>query len=136
MRMPAADQKEVAELLQRSVAGLLLCAAFGVAFLVKGGVALITGGGALLLSGVFFAGLVVYSWRHYHPYWSWLIWAVPGPALVISAFQLFIVPSHLTGEISVVVGLLGLFGCAGLGYFGALFTLRGYVWRSLNSDGT
>jgi len=100
-----------------------------IVFLANAGTSLVVGGGALLLSGVFFAALLVFSWRHYDPHWSWLIWTVPGPALIMSVFQLLVFPLVSTGVISVLLALAGVLGCAGAGFFGALFALRGHVWR-------
>src|SRR6266568_9043260 len=105
MRMPAEDRQEVTGLLQRSIGALLVSVLLSVLFLANPGTSLLVGAGALLLSGVFFAALLVFSWRHYHPHWSWLIWAVPGPALIMSVFQLLVFPLVSTGVISVLLAL-------------------------------
>jgi hypothetical protein len=54
----------------------------------------------------------------------------------MSAVQLLVFPLVSTGVISVLLALTGVFGCAGAGFCGALFALRGHVGRWLNPDGT
>lgn len=131
MRMPAAARQEVENLLKRSIIGALLCALFGVYSLARdGGATIIVGAGSLFLAGVLCAGLLIFSWRHCHPYLSWLIWAVPGAALVVGIFEGLVAPTVWTGQVS-VLSALGVVAWAGAGFFGALFVFRVHVRRWL-----
>lgn len=131
MRMLDAARQEFENLLQRSIVGALLCGVFGVASLAKeGGDTIMVGAGLLFFAGIMCTGLLILSWRRYHPYWSWVVWAVPGAVLVVGVFEGFVAPAVLTGQVS-VVGALGVVAWAGAGFFGALFVLRVHVRRWL-----
>ncbi len=131
MRMPTAARRVVESLLQRSIVGVLLCALYGVAsFLIDDGAAIVVGAGALFFAvGGLCAALLIFSWRHYHPYWSWLIWAVPGPALIVGLFEAFASPLVASGHVSVLAAMLAVTACVGCGLFGALVVLRRHIKR-------
>ena len=129
--MLASDRREVVGFLQRCPWAALACLLMGGFALFTTGAAIAFGAIVMLLAGIVGAGLLLLSWRHYHPYWSWLIWAVPGPAILVLAFQLTVAPLVTTGDISVLSGIYAMGGFGGVGFFGALFALRRRVQRWL-----
>jgi hypothetical protein len=131
MRMPVSVRREVRELLQRApyVAGF--CFLLSILTFARDESAVALGAGAMLLVGVICAALLIFSWRHYRPFLSWLICAVPGTLLVAIAFTSTLAPAVSTGLISVLSAILAIFGCGGLGFFGSLLLLRARLERWL-----
>ena len=84
----------------------------------------------MLCTGAVCGTLLILSWRHYHPWFSWLLWAIPGAALSAAVFEFTIGPQVATGVVSVVSAIFVMVGCGGLGFFGVLLLLRGSVMRS------
>ncbi len=132
MRIPPNVRREVQGLLQRSLFAAIACFFLSVAALLMAGSTIVFGAGAIFLVGVFGAVLLILSWRHYQPFWSWLIWAVPALVVLVAAFQLMLAPLVYAGEVSVLSAIWALGGCWGLGFFGSLFLLRGHVQRWLS----
>jgi hypothetical protein len=130
MRMPFSVRREVRELLQRSPYAAGLCLLFSI-LIFRDGSAVVLGAGAMLLAGIIFAALLISSWRHYRPFVSWLIWAVPGTLFGAIAFTSTLAPAVSTGLISVLSAICAVFGCGGLGFFGSLFLLRPRLERWL-----
>lgn len=131
MRMPITTWWEVEDFLRRCLPLSLWCLGFSVAALVKEGSVVFVGAMGVFLSGVGCGALLIFSWRHYHPLYSWLLWAAPGALLAanVAAFTLF--PRVDSGAVSVVGGIFVVLGCGGLGVFGLLFLLRGSIKRWL-----
>jgi hypothetical protein len=128
--LPSA-RREVFSFLERCPWVALGSLAFGVAALFTAGPVLALGALVTFLAGVVGAGLLLVSWRYYQPYWSWLIWAVPGPAILVVAFELTVAPLVITGAVSVLSAIWVAGGFGGVGFFGALFLLRRFVERWL-----
>ena len=133
MHMSRTVRQEVEGFLQRCLPLALMCLAQTVAALYIGGSVLLVGSVAMFLAGALCGALLIVSWRHYYPWFSWLLWAVPGAALTAGLFGFVVGPPVATGEVSVLGALLVLFGCSGLGFFGLVFLLRGYVKRWLGT---
>ena len=133
MRMPPTARREVQGLLQRAPLVALGCLLLAAAALAMGGSAIGFGAGTMCLAGAVGALLLVFSWRHYQPHWSWLLWAVPTPAILAVAFEVTVAPVVSSGEVSIVSGIWVLLGCGGLGFFGSLFLLRGHIQRWLGT---
>ena len=131
MRMPLSGRREVRELLQRTPYGAGFCFLLSVLTFARDASAIALGAGAMLLVGVICAALLIFSWRHYRPFLSWLIWAVLGTLLVAIAFTSTLAPAVSTGLISVVSTFGAVFGCGGLGFFCSLLLLRTRLERWL-----
>jgi hypothetical protein len=131
MRMPVSVRREVRDLLQRTpyIAGF--CFLLSVLTFTRGASAVALGAGAMLLAGVICAALLIFSWRQYRPFLSWLIWAVPGTLLVAIVFTSTLAPAVSTGLIPVLSSIFAVLGCGGLGFFGSLLLLRSRVERWL-----
>jgi hypothetical protein len=129
MRMPRTAYREVDDLLQRCLPLALTCVALTVAVLVREGSVLLAGAVAVLFAGAVCGALLILSWRYYHPWFSWLLWAVPGALLTSVVFEFTLGPPLVSGAVSVVSAFFVLVGCGGLGFFGLLFILRGSVKR-------
>ena len=78
MHMPVSVRREVRDLLQRTpyIAGF--CFLLGALAFARDASAVALGAGGMLLAGVICAALLIYSWRQYRPFLSWLIWAGSG----------------------------------------------------------
>jgi sorbitol-specific phosphotransferase system component IIBC len=133
MHMSRTGRREVEGFLQRCLPLALMCLAQTVAALYIGGSVLLVGAVAMFLAGALCGALLIVSWQHYHPWFSWLLWAGPGAALTAGVFGFVVGPPLATGEVSVLGAVLVLFGCSGLGFFGLVFLLRGYVKRWLGT---
>lgn len=131
IRMLPSTRREVLGFLERCPWVALACSIFGAVALFNAGAAIAFGAVPMFLAGVFGAGLLLLSWRYRHPYWSWLIWAVPAPALLVLAFELTVAPLVITGAVSILSGIWAAGGFGGLGFFGSLFMLRRFVQRWL-----
>ena len=129
MLMPRTTLREVEGFLQRCLPLALTCLALTVAAFVKEGNVLLVGAVAVLFAGAVCGTLLILSWRYYHPWLSWLLWAVPGALLTAVVFELTVGPPMATGAVSVVGAIFVLVGCGGLGLFGLLFLLRGSIKR-------
>jgi len=124
-------RREALEFLERCPWAALLSAVFGAIALFNAGAVIAFGSAVMFLAGTLGAGLLLLSWRYHHPYWSWLIWAVPGPAILVVAFELTLAPVLFTGAVSVLTGIWAAAGFGGLGFFGSLFALSRFVQRWL-----
>ena len=127
MPTPTTVRRAVKELSERSPLIALFCLTVSIVVLVAGGSAILPGAGALVLVGVVGLALFIYSWRHYRPLLSWLIWAVPCAALAAAVLELALRPPFLAGLIPIVAVFGALFGCGGLGFFGSLFLVRRHL---------
>jgi hypothetical protein len=128
--LPSA-RREALEFLERCPWVALASGVFGAIALFNAGAVIAFGSAVMFLAGTLGAGLLLLSWRYHHPHWSWLIWAIPGPAILVVAFELTLVPLLITGVVSVITGIWAAGGFGGLGFFGSLFALRGFVQRWL-----
>ena len=124
MSTPTSLRRALDELSQRSPIIALFCLVVSFAVLANGGSVILPGAGALFLVGVLCAALLIYSWWHYRPLLSWLIWAVPGAVLAAGVLEFALRPPFVAGFISILSVFGALFGCGGLGFFGSLLLLR------------
>jgi hypothetical protein len=124
-------RREALEFLERCPWVALACGVLGAVALFNAGEVIAFGAVAMFLAGAFGAGLLLVSWRYHHPYWSWLIWAVPGVGILVLVFELTLAPLIITGVVSVLSGIWAAGGFGGLGFFGSLFALRRFVQRWL-----
>ena len=85
--------------------------------------------GALLVvpNGALMLALVVLSWRYYHFWLSWLIWVVPGTALVGVAAVQAIFPAVRLGLVSPAAAMAIAWGFAGVGFFLAVLVFRRHI---------
>ena len=127
MSTPTTVRRAVKELAERSPLIALFCLIVSVVVLFAGGSAILPGAGALVLVGVLCTVLLIFSWRHYRPMLSWLIWAAPSTVLAAAVLELALRPPFVAGLLSMVVVLGALFGCGGLGFFGSLFLFRRHL---------
>ena len=105
MSTPTPVRRAVNELAQRSPQMALFCLIVSVVVLFAGGSAILPGAGALFLVGVLCTVLLIFSWRHYRPMLSWLIWAAPSAVLAAGGLELALRPPFVAGLISIVVVL-------------------------------
>ena len=135
MRMPITSRREIQRLVRRSTVGVLVCALLVAYVVATGSAAIVPAASLLLLSGACFAMLLVFSWRLYHSHFSWLVWALPGTALITVVFFAFVVPPVRDGFVSPPFALLVLWAFAGGGFFGTLVILRKRIHLWLLTDG-
>jgi hypothetical protein len=136
MSIPPTVRREVQELLQRSLFAAIACFFLSAAALLMAGSTIVFGAVAIFLVGVLGAVLLILSWCHYQPFWSWLIWAVPALVVLVAAFQLILAPLVYAGEVSVLSAVWALGGCWGLVSLARCFCSAGTFSVGLVSDGT
>ena len=128
--MPASrdPRSEVKQVCTSAPLGLAASAllVLGSAFLVPAPYML---AGALLLvpNAALVLGLVVISWRYYNFWFSWLIWAVPGAAVVGIGIAQALLPPIATEFVSPAAAIAAAVGLAGLGFFLSVLVFRRHI---------